>query len=195
MALDAIEAARPHVDYWLLAYLASSAFANRGFTELSEGEIRLSHPLNSHLAHTAALWRNLCEPIATWLAHSFSRAVGLSAALTDDRKISMRQMVPPKLSEQGRRFDPLTPLPAFSGPRRGRLTMRLQGALKDNPIPMACWECGKALASRRIRFCSNDCARASPVYQLYCRADLALPMQPAPRINRAGAGGRDDPHR
>jgi CRISPR/Cas system-associated endonuclease Cas1 len=26
LALDAIEAVRPHVDYWLLAYLASSAF-------------------------------------------------------------------------------------------------------------------------------------------------------------------------
>jgi hypothetical protein len=32
LALDAIEAARPHVDYWLFGYLASSAFANRDFT-------------------------------------------------------------------------------------------------------------------------------------------------------------------
>jgi CRISPR-associated endonuclease Cas1 len=177
LALDAIEAARPHVDYWLLAYLASSAFANRDFTELSDGEVRLSHPLNSHLAHSAALWQKACEPIAYWLAHSFSRAVGVSAVMTtDDRKISVPQMIPPKLSEQGRRFDPLTPLPAFSGPPRGRLKMRLQGALKDDPTPLACWECGKALVTRRIRFCSNDCARAFPVDQLYGRADLALPM-------------------
>ena len=46
LALDAIEAARPRVDYWLLGYLASSAFANRDFTELSDGEVRLTHPLS-----------------------------------------------------------------------------------------------------------------------------------------------------
>jgi CRISPR/Cas system-associated endonuclease Cas1 len=55
LALDAIEAVRPYVDYWLVAYLASSAFANRDFTELPDGEVRLTHPLNSHLAHTAML--------------------------------------------------------------------------------------------------------------------------------------------
>src|SRR5689334_23079231 len=59
LALDAIEAVRPHVDYWLLAYLAASAFANRDFTEVSDGEVRLTHPLNSRLAHTAALWRTV----------------------------------------------------------------------------------------------------------------------------------------
>jgi CRISPR-associated endonuclease Cas1 len=175
LALDAIEATRPHADYWLLTYLSESAFANRDFTELSDGEVRLSHPLTSHLAHTAALWRKACEPIATWLAQSFSRAVGVSSELMDDRKISLAQMISPKLSARGRKFDPLTPLAAFSGPPRGRLKMRLRGALKDNPVPLACWECGKAMVSRRIRFCSNGCARAFPVDQLYSRADLALP--------------------
>jgi CRISP-associated protein Cas1 len=53
MALDSIEAARPHVDYWLLGYLEASTFANRDFTELSDGEVRLTHPLNSHLAYMA----------------------------------------------------------------------------------------------------------------------------------------------
>jgi CRISPR-associated protein Cas1 len=66
-ALDAIEAARPHVDYWLHAYLASSAFANCDFAELSDGEVRLTHPLNSQ-------WRKVCQPIADWLAQSFFRA-------------------------------------------------------------------------------------------------------------------------
>lgn len=44
LSLDATEAARLHVDQWLLAHLASSAFANRDFNELSDGEVRLSHP-------------------------------------------------------------------------------------------------------------------------------------------------------
>jgi hypothetical protein len=116
LSFDAIEAGRPHVDYWRLEYLASSAFANRNFTELSDGEVRLTHPFTSHLAHSGALWQKACEPIARWLAQRFSRAVGVSAVLADDRMISVPQMIPPKLSDQGRRFDPLTPLPAFSGP-------------------------------------------------------------------------------
>ena len=121
LALDAIEAARPHVDYWLFAYLASSAFANRDFTELSDGEVRLTHPLTSHLAHTAALWRKVCQPIARWLAQSFFRAAGVSAVTTaEDRMIQVPQTIPPKPLDQGRRFDPLTPpLPAFIGPGCG----------------------------------------------------------------------------
>jgi CRISPR-associated endonuclease Cas1 len=40
LALDAIEAVRPYIDYWLAAYLSSSVFANRDFTELPDGEVR-----------------------------------------------------------------------------------------------------------------------------------------------------------
>jgi hypothetical protein len=91
--LDAIEAVRPHADYWLLGYLASSAFANRDFIELSVGEIRVSHPLHSHLAHTAALWRKVCEPVANWLAQNFSLTAGFSAALVDYRKGGVAQTI------------------------------------------------------------------------------------------------------
>jgi CRISPR-associated endonuclease Cas1 len=159
LALDAIEAVRPHVDHWLLAYLASSAFANRDFTELSDGEVRLSHPLNSHLAHTAALWRKVCWPVADWLARSFSHGAGAGAMLTDDRKTIMQQPLPPKQLERGWKLDPVPPLPAFSGPARGRRPTPLQGALKDNPGPLACWECGKALVGKRHMFCSHECAK------------------------------------
>jgi hypothetical protein len=87
------------------------------------------------------------------------RTTGFSAVLVDHRSVS--QKIPPKLLGQSRKLDPLIPLlPAFGGPRRGRLPMSLGGALKDNPVPLACWECGKALVGRRNRFCSNECARA-----------------------------------
>jgi hypothetical protein len=115
LALDAIEAARPHVDYGLLTYLTSSAFANRDFTELPDGEVRLSHPLSSHLAHTAAFWRKVCEPVANWLTQSFGRAAGARAMLTDDRKIVV-QSVPRKQLEPDRELDPLAAPPALSGP-------------------------------------------------------------------------------
>src|SRR5215469_18931777 len=78
LALDAIEAIRPYVEYWLFTYLQATSFANRDFHELPDGEVRLSHPLNSHLAHTAALWRKASEPIAEWLAQSFERASGIA---------------------------------------------------------------------------------------------------------------------
>ena len=78
LALDAIEATRPYVDYWLLTYLTSTVFANRDFNELSDGEARLSHPLSSHLAYTAGLWRKACEPVAGWLAQSFRRTSGFA---------------------------------------------------------------------------------------------------------------------
>jgi CRISPR-associated endonuclease Cas1 len=174
LALDAIEAIRPHVDYWLLAYLASSAFANRDFTEVSDGEVRLTHPLNSQLAHTAALWRTVCEPVASWLAQSFRSAGGTGAVLAGNRKINVVQTMLSKLLRQS--ADPLTLLPAFTGPPRGRMPLPLQGTLKDNPVPLACWECGKALVGKRRRFCSNECARAFPIDQLSSAPRQALPM-------------------
>jgi CRISPR-associated endonuclease Cas1 len=173
LALDAIEAVRPNVDYWLLAYLAASAFANRDFTEVADGEVRLTHPLNSQLAHTAALWRAVCEPVANWLAQSFSGATDFGAVLADNRKVGVAQRMPSKLLGQSPTANLLTRLPAFSGPARGRLPMPIQGGLSDNPVPLACWECGKGLAGKRRRFCSNECARAFPVDQ------VAAPVIPA----------------
>jgi CRISPR-associated endonuclease Cas1 len=68
LAFDALEAIRPACEAWLLAFLESTAFANRDFTETPEGEVRMTHPLSAHMAHTAALWRPLCEHVAAWLA-------------------------------------------------------------------------------------------------------------------------------
>jgi len=85
LALDGIEALRPYVDLWLAGYLVNSAFANRDFTELRDGEVRLTHPLNAHLAHTAALWRQVCEPVADWLKESFMRAAETSLVHTRRR--------------------------------------------------------------------------------------------------------------
>jgi CRISPR associated protein Cas1 len=114
LALDAIEAARPHVDYRLLGFLEASTFTNRDFIELSDGEIRLTHPLNAHLAYTTALWRKACQPIAGWLAQSFFRAAGLGAVMGEDGRIHAPHRIPPKPFEQERRLDPPTgPLRVF----------------------------------------------------------------------------------
>jgi CRISPR/Cas system-associated endonuclease Cas1 len=44
LSLDAIEALRPYVEYWLFTFLQATVFANRDFHELPDGEVRLSHP-------------------------------------------------------------------------------------------------------------------------------------------------------
>jgi CRISPR-associated endonuclease Cas1 len=163
LALDAIEAIRPYVDYWLVAYLASSVFANRDFTELPDGEVRIASPHNYHLAHSAALWRQACAPVASWLAQSFGCSAGIGAVLTavDDRTIPVPQTNPPALLQQGRPVPPLAvPLPAFLAPGRGHRPLSLRGGLQEDPVPRACFECGRALATRQRKFCSTDCATA-----------------------------------
>jgi CRISPR-associated endonuclease Cas1 len=159
LALDAIEAVRPYVDYWLLAFLASAAFANRDFNELPAGEVRLSHPLNSHLACTAALWRKVCEPVADWLAQSFARSARSGAVLVANGSPSQHL---PTLSrdKKGPLAPPTLRLPTFRTPGRGHQPVSLQAGLSENPVPRTCYECGKALSSTRRRFCSETCAVA-----------------------------------
>ncbi len=166
LALDAIEAVRPYVEYWLFAYLQASVFANRDFIELPDGEVRLSHPLNSHLAHTAALWRKACEPIAEWLARSFDRVSRVAPA-----RAALAPSVAP-LSRAKPEAEPLMtaiiptltpPLPTFITAAHGRRASALsvlkqRAGTKDEPVPAACWDCGRALRLEHRAFCSDDCA-------------------------------------
>jgi hypothetical protein len=166
LALDAIEAIRPHVEYWLLTYLQATAFANRDFHELPDGEVRLSHPLTSHLAHTAALWRKASEPIAEWLARSFQRASSLApvravlapsvAAMSREKAGShspVREIIPTLAP----------PLPTFITAASGRRVaapsvLKQRAGVRDEPVPAGCWECGRALPPERRTFCGDDCA-------------------------------------
>jgi hypothetical protein len=162
LSLDAIEAVRPYVEYWLFIYLQTTAFANRDFHELPDGEVRLSHPLTSHLTHTAALWRKACEPVADWLAQSFDRAgtVGpVRAALAPSAVSASRAEIPSQPL-----VPPFTPsLPGFmtaTGRRRvsAPSALRQRAGVRVEPLPTMCWECGRALSPDRRTFCSDDCA-------------------------------------
>jgi hypothetical protein len=166
LALDAIEAIRPYVEYWLLTYLEATALANRDFHELPDGEVRLSHPLTSHLAHTAALWRKASEPIAEWLARSFHRRSSHTpmravlapsvAAVSRQRPVSQALVteIIPALAP---------PLPTFITAAGGRRisapsVLKQRAGVRDDPVPATCWECGRALSPERRAFCSDDCA-------------------------------------
>lgn len=164
LALDAIEAVRPYVEFWLFTYLQATVLANRDFHELADGEVRLSHPLSSHLAHTAALWRKACEPVAEWMARSFGRVSGLGrarAALAPAATVSSR-------GREAERFNRniisvlAKPLPHFlmavQGHRvSGPSVLKRRAVISDDPVPHACWECGRTLPPDRRAFCSDDC--------------------------------------
>jgi hypothetical protein len=100
------------------------------------------------------LWRKACQPIAEWLAQSFFRAAGLGTVTTaEDGRIHAPHTIPPKPLEQRQRLDPPTgPLRAFIAPGGGYRQMRGRGGFTDDPVPLMCWECGKALAGRKVRF-------------------------------------------
>jgi len=70
VAYDAGEALRPYVDAWLVTWLASARFSKRDFYEEGDGAIRLTRPLASHLAMTAAIWRPAAKTVAGWLARA-----------------------------------------------------------------------------------------------------------------------------
>jgi hypothetical protein len=166
LALDAIEAIRPHVEYWLFTYLGATAFANRDFHELPDGEVRLSHPLTSHLAHTAALWRKASEPIAEWLVRSFHHASShapMRAALAPSVAAVSREkpVSQPLVMEIIPTLAP--PLPTFITAAGGRRVsapslLKQRAGVRDDPVPTTCWECGRALSPDRRVFCSDDCA-------------------------------------
>jgi CRISPR-associated endonuclease Cas1 len=164
LALDAIEAVRPYVEYWLFAYLEASVFANRDFHELPDGEVRLSHPLTSHLAHTAALWRKACEPIADWLARGFRRASELGQVRAALMPPAVRRSCAEPRAHDLRQIIPALPPPlaTFIAAARGNRppapsVLKSRAGLKDDPVPRACWDCGRALTPERRAFCSDDC--------------------------------------
>ncbi len=93
LTYDAMEAVRPRVDGWLAAWLADASFSKRDFYEESDGTIRITRPLTSHLAMTAPIWRPAAQGVASWLARA------LTEGLPEKRR-------------------PHAPLPVLPAPRR-----------------------------------------------------------------------------
>jgi hypothetical protein len=75
LTYDAMEAVRAGVDGWLVAWLAEASFSKRDFYEESDGTIRITRPLTSHLAMTAPVWRPAAQGVASWLARAFSEGL------------------------------------------------------------------------------------------------------------------------
>jgi CRISPR-associated protein Cas1 len=125
LAYDAMEAVRPRVDGWLVAWLAEACFSKRDFYEESDGTIRITRPLTSHLAMTAPVWRPAAQSVAGWLGRA------LAGGLSEERQ-------------------PQLLFPVIPAPRRAWQGMQL-------PIPKTCIECGRTLAPKQRKFCSDAC--------------------------------------
>jgi CRISPR-associated protein Cas1 len=130
LTYDLLEAIRPVIDLYFLRWIDDYTFARRDFIEDAAGGIRVVHPLNSHLAMTAPLWRHPAEQIVTWFA----------AALSGER-IRLR----------------LDGLPTSHSKSRARFWRPGRGVAR--PIPPTCAHCGRVLPKRQRRFCSVACQR------------------------------------
>jgi CRISPR-associated protein Cas1 len=131
LAYDLIEPGRGVLESWFLRWLADATFSVRDFRTDLSGVVRVTHPLNSHLAMTAPLWREPAETLIAW----FVRALVTG-------KPERLQLAPVEIEVEARHRA-----------RRWRTGNPLQ-----RPIPATCRECGKALSQRRRRFCSDTCS-------------------------------------
>lgn len=162
LALDGMEAVRPYIEAWCLEFLAATAFANRDFYETAEGEVRLTHPLAAHLAHTAALWRPACERVAQWLARTFGDAIGAARprrpkAGAVDETASLPMLAGPWAARLPPGFPRPLLIPIAQRPQPQRQRQRQR---QDAAAPLGCWQCGRALPSGRRRFCTDEHAVA-----------------------------------
>src|SRR5205085_1625388 len=117
---------------YFLRWVDDYTFARRDFVEDAHGGIRVVHPLNSHLAMTAPLWRHPAEQIVGWFAEALSG---------------------------GRRSLALDGLPTSHSRSRARFWKPGRGVAR--PIPPTCAHCGRVLPKRQRRFCSVSCQRES----------------------------------
>jgi CRISPR-associated endonuclease Cas1 len=140
LTFDAMEPVRPLVDCWLLTFLDTSRFLNRDFHEMSDGEVRLTRPLNSHLAMTAALWKPACEMVAAWIVTVLS---GDKPAISD-RQIHVSL--------------PLRLTTASKTARAWLPALRRRAGIASDPAFPTCIECGRLLRHSRRKFCSGKCA-------------------------------------
>jgi hypothetical protein len=128
-----MEILRPYADAWPAAWLRPARFSKRDFYEESDGTIRITRPLTSHLAMTAPLWRHGAASVAQWLAQC---------------------LTPRSASDAIRFLDAPRPLPAYPAPAR------LYASPTRAVIPKLCPECGKAVPQGYRKYCSATCADA-----------------------------------
>jgi CRISPR-associated endonuclease Cas1 len=137
LPLDLMEAIRPSVDRYLLAFLRDRVFRAADFHQSQRGNCRLLAPLTHELAQTLPAWRQLVAPVAEQVA-----------ALLHEREPAVAKL-PTPLTQANRRAD-----------RARRHTATQQETPVPRPEPH-CKRCGGRLPARDRTYC-DDCL---PHYQ------------------------------
>ena len=127
LALDLMEAARPHVDAFTLDTLNARRFRKRDFIDTRDGGCRILPPLTNELTTTAPTWANSIARHAEWLAQS----------LADTRQLEL----PTPLTGQNRRRS--------KNPTPGKRAAKAKG------LRATCATCGAALKDAERVNCPN----------------------------------------
>ena len=136
LALDAMEAARPAVDAYVLALLTQRTLSPREFIETREGSCRITPRLAEQLAGTCEVWRAHIAPVVEWTANTLARhASSRVPSRTPLTRAHHRAALDERL------------------PRRRPRKAPVKAAL-----PPTCRECGRALSNGRQPYC-EDCRR------------------------------------
>jgi CRISPR-associated endonuclease Cas1 len=137
LALDLMEAVRPHVDGYVLDLLEGRVFRTSDFYETRKGGCRVLAPLSHQLAETTMTWARLIAPVAETVATMLAQSPGakldrLPTPLTNSNRHAGRAAMRRRLK------------PATSTPRP--------------LLPPTCRDCGEPLPSRHRDYC-DQCLR------------------------------------
>ena len=132
LALDAMEAARPAVDAYVLALLTQRMLSTRHFTETRHGVCRLNTKLTTELAATLPSWQGQVAPVIERVMHQLVASSPRMTELTTPLTRANHRVA----------WDAREPGRKLRQPRLSTLT-----------LPATCRDCGAELPSRRHRYC------------------------------------------
>jgi CRISPR associated protein Cas1 len=137
LAFDVLEPVRPHVEAWMLDWIAREPFCRADFFEAPTGNCRLMSPMCSRLSYTTSAWGKLIAPWAEYVARTL-RAEAKSGRTHNS--------VPPTRLTQQRRIE-----------AKGKVWT---AAIEQPKADHLCRGCGKTIAVRRTHcsYCSIDSA-------------------------------------
>ena len=70
LACDLMEAARAHVDAYIVRWLTTGTLKKEWFVELPDGACRLTSNFASYLSETTPTWASAVAPVAEWIAQT-----------------------------------------------------------------------------------------------------------------------------
>jgi CRISP-associated protein Cas1 len=134
LALDAMEAARPAVDAYVLALLTQRTASRREFVETRQGTCRITPRLAAELADTCPAWRQQVASVVEWVAHT----------LAEHSPARLPLRTPLTRSNWKQAWDQ-------RAPDRRRRRSRAEFVA----LPNTCRDCGAPLPDRRRRYCDE----------------------------------------